>query len=451
MHKILTTMAQDNNTYVAAIDLGTTKVVTLIGKRTTNGRLQIVGFSSTDSTGIKKGMIQNIEETVKAVEKTVREAESQAGVKIKSAFVGIAGQHIYSIKNYGYITLGSEETEIKKSHIKRLIEDMYNIPVDTGDSILHVLPLDFSIDNVKIEDDKPIGMLGRRLGANFHIVIGKTSSAKHIEKCVDRAGVKVSELILEPLASSKAVLTDEEREAGVALIDIGGGTTDLAVYYNGIVRHTAVIPIGGSIITQDIKEGCQILQKHAEMLKLHHGYALMSMAPDNKIITVPGIGGREPKEISMRSLAGIIQARMEEILEYAMYEIQMSGFANKLTAGVVITGGGALLKHIVSLIKFKWGYDVRIGYPSEMLCSESLESYNYPQYSTVIGLGLMGLEYIDAGEASPCTTTEIKIEENKTEEFVEVQAKESKQINKRTLGMKITDVLSKLFAEDDIN
>ncbi len=444
-------MAQDNNTYVAAIDLGTTKVVTLLGKRTANDRLQIVGLSSTESTGIKKGMIQNIEETVKAVEKTVREVESQAGVKIRSAFVGIAGQHIYSIKNYGYITLGPEETEIKKNHIKRLIEDMYNIPVETGDSILHVLPLDFSIDNVKLEDDKPIGMLGRRLGANFHIVIGKTSSAKHIERCVERVGVKVTELILEPLASSKAVLTDEEREAGVALIDIGGGTTDLAVYYNGIVRHTAVIPFGGNIITQDIKEGCQILQKHAEMLKCQHGYALMTMAPDNKIITVPGISGREPKEISMRSLAGIIEARMEEILEYALYEIQVSGFANKLSAGVVITGGGALLKHTVSLIKFKWGYDVRIGYPSEMLCSESLEQYNYPQYSTVIGLALMGLEHISSGEASSCTVTLVKGEGDEAEQPNSSQHKEPKQSGKRSFGMKLNDVLSKFFTEDDIS
>lgn len=440
-------MTQDSNTYVAAIDLGTTKVVTLLGKRTSTGRLQVVGFSTAESTGIKKGMIQNIEETVNSIEKTVRDVESQAGVKIRTAYVGIAGQHIYSIKNYGYITLGSEETEIKRKDIKRLIEDMYNIPVESGDSILHVLPLDFSIDNVTLEDDNPVGMLGRRLGANFHIVIGKTSSAKHIEKCVNRVGVDVAELILEPLASSKAVLTHEEREAGVALIDIGGGTTDLAVYYNGIVRHTAVIPLGGNIITQDIKEGCQILQKHAEMLKCQHGYALMSMAPDNKIITVPGISGRKPKEISMRSLAGIIQARMEEILEYALYEIQASGFASKLSAGVVITGGGALLKHLVPLIKFHWGYDVRIGYPSEMLCSESLERYNFPQLSTVIGLALMGLERINSGEADSCTGNAAKPAEEKPTANTEP---EKKTTSKRSFGLKISGVLSNLFAEDDM-
>ncbi len=440
-------MTQDSNTYVAAIDLGTTKVVTLLGKRTSTGRLQVVGFSTTESTGIKKGMIQNIEETVNSIEKTVRDVESQAGVKIRTAYVGIAGQHIYSIKNYGYITLGAEETEIKRKDIKRLIEDMYNIPVESGDSILHVLPLDFSIDNVTLEDDNPVGMLGRRLGANFHIVIGKTSSAKHIEKCVNRVGVDVAELILEPLASSKAVLTDEEREAGVALIDIGGGTTDLAVYYNGIVRHTAVIPFGGNIITQDIKEGCQILQKHAEILKCQHGYALMSMAPDNKIITVPGISGREPKEISMRSLAGIIQARMEEILDFAHYEIQASGFAPKLSAGVVITGGGALLKHLVPLIKFKWGYDVRIGYPSEMLCSESLERYNFPQLSTVIGLALMGLERINSGEAGSCAGNAAKPAEEKPAANSEP---EKKTTEKRSFGMRISGVLSNLFADDDL-
>lgn len=440
-------MTQDSNTYVAAIDLGTTKVVTLLGKRTSTGRLQVVGFSTAESTGIKKGMIQNIEETVNSIEKTVRDVENQAGVKIRTAYVGIAGQHIYSIKNYGYITLGAEETEIKRKDIKRLIEDMYNIPVESGDSILHVLPLDFSIDNETLEDDNPVGMLGRRLGANFHIVIGKTSSAKHIEKCVNRVGVDVAELILEPLASSKAVLTDEEREAGVALIDIGGGTTDLAVYYNGIVRHTAVIPLGGNIITQDIKEGCQILQKHAEMLKCQHGYALMSMAPDNKIITVPGISGREPKEISMRSLAGIIQARMEEILEYALYEIQASGFASKLSAGVVITGGGALLKHLVPLIKFHWGYDVRIGYPSEMLCSESLDRYNFPQLSTVIGLALMGLERINSGEADSCTGNAAKPVEEKPTANTEPEKKTS---SKRSFGMVISGVLSKFFVDDDM-
>ncbi|MGD9978448.1 MAG: cell division protein FtsA [Bacteroidales bacterium] len=382
-------MAQGSE-YVAAIDLGTTKVVTLVGKKTANGKLQIVGLSTTESTGIKKGMIQNIEDTVKAIEKTVTEVKTEAGIDFKSVYVGIAGQHIRSIKNRGYINLESDEVEISQKDIDRLINDMHRIPVEAGETILHVLPLEYFIDNEAV--DKPVGMVGRRLEANFHIVIGKTSSAKHIEKCVNRVGLNVNELILEPLASAESVLTDDEREAGVALVDIGGGTTDLAIYYNGNVRHTAVIPFGGNIITQDIKDGCSILLKQADLLKEKFGCALSDIAPDNKIITIPGISGREPKEISVKNLAGIIQARMEEILDFVAYEINLSGYASKLSAGVVITGGGALLKHLPQLIRFKTGYDVRIGYPVEQLSSDSLEDFNQPQLSTALGLVLIGLE-----------------------------------------------------------
>lgn len=382
-------MAQGSE-YVAAIDLGTTKVVTLVGKKTANGKLQIVGLSTTESTGIKKGMIQNIEDTVKAIEKTVTEVKTEAGIDFKSVYVGIAGQHIRSIKNRGYINLESDEVEISQKDIDRLISDMHRIPVEAGETILHVLPLEYFIDNEAV--DKPVGMVGRRLEANFHIVIGKTSSAKHIEKCVNRVGLNVNELILEPLASAESVLTDDEREAGVALVDIGGGTTDLAIYYNGNVRHTAVIPFGGNIITQDIKDGCSILLKQADLLKEKFGCALSDIAPDNKIITIPGISGREPKEISVKNLAGIIQARMEEILDFVAYEINLSGYASKLSAGMVITGGGALLKHLPQLIRFKTGYDVRIGYPVEQLSSDSLEDFNQPQLSTALGLVIIGLE-----------------------------------------------------------
>ncbi|MGE0076937.1 MAG: cell division protein FtsA [Bacteroidales bacterium] len=382
-------MAQSNE-YVAAIDLGTTKVVTLVGKKTPNGKLQIVGLSTTESTGIKKGMIQNIEDTVKAIEKTVSEVKTDTGIDFKSVYVGIAGQHIRSIKNRGYINLESDEVEISQKDIDRLINDMHRIPVEAGETILHVLPLEYFIDNESV--DKPVGMVGRRLEANFHIVIGKTSSAKHIEKCVNRVGLNVSELVLEPLASGESVLTADEREAGVALVDIGGGTTDLAIYYEGNVRHTAVIPFGGNIITQDIKDGCSILLKQADLLKEKFGCALSDIAPDNKIITIPGISGREPKEISVKNLAGIIQARMEEILDFVAYEINLSGYVSKLSAGVVITGGGALLKHLPQLIRFKTGLDVRIGYPVEQLSSDSLEDFNQPQLSTALGLVLLGLD-----------------------------------------------------------
>jgi cell division protein FtsA len=444
-------MAQSNE-YVAAIDLGTTKVVTLVGKKTPNGKLQIVGLSTTESTGIKKGMIQNIEDTVKAIEKTVSEVKVETGIDFKSVYVGIAGQHIRSIKNRGYINLESDEVEISQKDIDRLINDMHRIPVEAGETILHVLPLEYFIDNESV--DKPVGMVGRRLEANFHIVIGKTSSAKHIEKCVNRVGLNVNELVLEPLASGESVLTADEREAGVALVDIGGGTTDLAIYYEGNVRHTAVIPFGGNIITQDIKDGCSILLKQADLLKEKFGCALSDIAPDNKIITIPGISGREPKEISVKNLAGIIQARMEEILDFVAYEINLSGYANKLSAGVVITGGGALLKHLPQLIRFKTGLDVRIGYPVEQLSSDSLEDFNQPQLSTALGLVLLGLDkkveviekktYVQP-QAQPQMQTKTFVE-NKRDEF-EVESSAERRGSGRMTAIK--NMFSGLFDETD--
>ncbi|NLI88698.1 MAG: cell division protein FtsA, partial [Bacteroidales bacterium] len=412
-----------SNDYVVAIDLGTTKVVTMVGKMNSNGKLQVVGLSTAESTGIKRGMIQNIEETVKAIQKTVDDVKKQVGLEFHSAYVGIAGQHIRSIKNSNYLNFDTDDREISQDDIDRLVKDMNLTPVDAGETILHVLPLEFFVDKEPVDNNRPVGMMGRRLDANFHIVIGKTSSAKHIEKCVNRVGLSVADLILEPLASAEAVLTDDEREAGVALIDIGGGTTDLAIYYEGNIRHTAVIPFGGNVITQDIKEGCSILLKQADQLKEIYGIALSDIAPDNKIITIPGISGREPKEISVKNLAGIIQARMEEILDFVLYEINLSGYAEKLSAGVVITGGGALLKHLSHLIKFKSGYDVRLGFPSEKLSSDSLEKYNHPQLSTALGLALIGLERQTATPVQDDAKQQNATEPSVDKEFSEVHEK----------------------------
>jgi len=376
------------NEYVAAIDLGTTKIVTLIGKKNPNGKFQIVSQSKTPSTGIKRGVVLNIEETVASIQRTVDEVQTLSGIILSDVFVGIAGQHIRSIKNRGYINRDSVESEITAEDVQKLITDMYKIPIEVGEEILHVLPQDFIVDNEP--GVRPVGMMGRRLEANFHIVIGQTASAKNIEKCVNRVGLKVNDLILEPLASAEAVLTDDEKEAGVVLVDIGGGTTDVALFYDGIVRHTAVIPFGGNVITNDIKEGCSILFRQAESLKVQFGSALGDMAPEDKIVTIPGISGRDPKEISFKSLAYIIQSRMEEIIEAVNYEIENSGYAEKLSAGLVLTGGGALLRHLSQLVKFKTGLDVRIGYPSEHLSADSSDEINQPMYSTAIGLILKG-------------------------------------------------------------
>jgi cell division protein FtsA len=381
-----------NEQFVAAIDIGTTKIVSIVGQKKENGKLEILGLSRAPSKGVKRGVVLNIEETVNAIQSTVEDVQLRSGIMFSNVYVGIAGQHIKSMRNRGYINRDSRDEEITKEDIIKLIEDMYKIPIDVGEEIIHVLPQNFIVDN-ETGVKNPVGMSGCRLEANFHIVIGQVASAKNIEKCVNRVGLEINELILEPLASSEAVLTEDEKEAGVALVDIGGGTTDVAVYYDSIVRHTAVIPFGGNVVTKDIKEGCAILNRQAESLKIQFGSALGDIASEDKVVTIPGISGREPKEISFKSLAYIIQSRMEEIIDAVAFEIENSGYYEKLSGGIVLTGGGALLRHLPQLVKFKTGMDVRIGFPNEHLTGEVTDEINHPMYSTSIGLVLKGYEY----------------------------------------------------------
>ena len=385
--------------YVAAIDIGTTKIVAIVGKKNENGKIEILGLSKALSKGVKRGVVLNIEETVNAIQTTVDDVQKRSGIMFSEVFVGIAGQHIKSMKNRGYITRESYEDEIKKEEVFRLIEDMHKIHIDIGEEIIHVIPQNFIVDN-ETGVKSPIGMCGKRLEANFHIVIGQVAAAKNIEKCIRKANLSVKDMILEPLASSDAVLTEDEKEAGVVLVDIGGGTTDVAVYYDNIIRHTAVIPLGGNVVTKDIKEGCAILQRHAEALKLQYGSALGDIAPEDKVVSIPGISGREPKEISFRSLAYIIQSRMEEIIDFVNFEIQNSGYADKLAAGVVITGGGAMLKHLPQLMKFKTAMDVRIGLPNEHLAGNGKNEINQPMYATAVGLIMRGFDYLETYKKS---------------------------------------------------
>ena len=379
---------------LAAVDIGTTKIVSIVGKLTETKKLEILGMSKTVSKGVKRGVVQNIEETVNAINTTVTEVKKQTGIPFNDVFVGIAGQHIKSVRNRGYFNRDSYDEEITRADIQRLVDDMYKIPIEAGEEIIHVLPQNFIVDN-ETGVKNPVGMSGKRLEGNFHIVIGQVASAKNIEKCIRKAGLNVKDLILEPLASADAVLTDDEKEAGVVLVDIGGGTTDVAVYYDNIIRHTAVIPFGGNVVTKDIKEGCSILQRFAEQLKLQYGSALGDIAPEDKVVSVPGISGREPKEISFKSLAYIIQSRMEEIIDSVNFEIQSSGYADKLSAGVVLTGGGAMLKHLAQLVKFKTAMDVRIGLPNENLSGSSKEEINQPMFATSVGLIMRGFDYLE--------------------------------------------------------
>lgn len=392
---------------VAAIDIGTTKIVAIIGKKDEAGKMDILGYGKIRSTGVKRGVVLNIEQTVNAIRQSVELAEAQSGLKIEDAYVGIAGQHIRSIRNRGYINRDSYDEEISKEDVQALINDMHRIPIDVGEEIIHVLPQSFIVDN-ETGVKNPVGMYGKRLEANFHIVIGQTAAANNIKKCINRSGINVKSLILQPLASSDAVLTEDEKEIGVALVDIGGGTTDVAVFYDGIIRHTAVIPFGGNIVTQDIKQGCNILERYAEQLKVKYGSALADKAQENKVVSIPGINGRPPKEISFKNLAHIIQSRMEEIVAQVYFEIEASGMLQQLGAGIVLTGGGALLKNLSQLVAFKTGMDVRLGVPNQSVQSKIVEEVNQPMFATAVGLMLSGFE--DNGSSCVQSKPVVKVE-----------------------------------------
>jgi cell division protein FtsA len=395
---------------IVGLDIGTTKIACLVGRRNEHGKIEILGVGKSESVGVTRGVVSNIEKTVASIKAAVEEAERKSGVDINVVNVGIAGQHIKSLQHRGIRTRNTLDEEISQSDIDALIEDMYKLVMLPGEEIIHVLPQEYIVDNeLGIKD--PIGMSGIRLEANFHIITGQIAAAKNIHKCVAKAGLEVDELILEPLASSEAVLSLEEKEAGVVLVDIGGGTTDIAIFQDGIIRHTAVIPFGGNVITEDIKEGCTIIQKQAELLKIKFGSALASESQANEIVCIPGLRGREPKEISVRNLASIIQARMEEIVEHVYYEIRNSGYEKKLIGGIVVTGGGSQLKHITQLFEYITGMDARIGYPTEHL-TKGAEEVTSPLYSTGVGLVLMGYQKYDKQARSQKKT--IKTHSQKT-------------------------------------
>ncbi|MFO7616403.1 MAG: cell division protein FtsA [Bacteroidales bacterium] len=372
---------------VSAIDIGTTKVTAVITRKSEDGRFEILGLGAAPSTGVKRGVVVNVDETASAISKAVEEAEKEAGIRMLEVYTGIASHHIRSMKNSNSKYL--EKEEITQADVDYLHEQMARTPVDPGEEIIHVLPQSYKVDN-ELDILKPVGMTGRVLEASFNLVIGKVTAARNISKCVERIELKVKRLIMEPLASAMAVLTPDEREAGVILVDIGGGTTDIAIYYNDIIRHTAVIPFGGNIVTNDIKEGCSILLRQAEALKVQFGSAMGEVAEEGQTVTIPGISGRDPREISFKNLAYIIESRMEEILEAVNWEIENSGYADKLSAGIVLTGGGAMLKNLPQLIRRKTGYDVRIGYPDQHLVEETEEQYLQPMYSTAVGLVVAG-------------------------------------------------------------
>ena len=379
---------------IAGLDIGTTKVCAILGRVNQHGKVEVLAVAKTNSLGVMRGVVANINKTVDAIEKVIKEVSLSTQEKISRVYVGIAGQHIKSMQHRGILMRDDFDSEITRDDIRKLIKEMHKLAMPPGDRIIHVLPQEYIVDNEPGIKD-PIGMYGRRLEANFHIITGQVTAAQNINRCVVKADLEVADLILEPLASAAAVLAEDEKEAGVALVDIGGGTTDIAIFQNGIIRHTAVIPFAGNIVTDDIREGCSIMREQAEQLKVIHGSAYALEAQENAVVSVPGLIGRPPKEISLRNLAYIIQARMEEIIEYVYTEIRVSGLEKKLMGGIVLTGGGAQLKHLKQLVELITGMQARIGYPTEHLAKAKIEEIKNPMFSTAIGLIMKGNEDIN--------------------------------------------------------
>ncbi|MES2779314.1 MAG: cell division protein FtsA [Bacteroidota bacterium] len=380
---------------IVGLDIGTTKVCAIVGAKNEHGKVEILGMGKADSLGVIRGEVRNIDKTVKSIREAVEMAKQSMAngkirIEINSVHVGIAGQHIKSLQHRNSIARPQNEEEITKNDVERLIMDTYNLALPPGDKIIHVIPQEYSVDDFSDVTD-PVGIAGVRLSGNFHIITGHVDAIKNIYKSVNRAGLEVADLILEPLSSSDAVLTPEEMEAGVCLVDVGGGTTDVAIFKNGMIRHTAVIPFGGNIITDDIVDGCQVLRNQAELLKLKFGSALADENKENEIVCIPGFHGRPPKEVSIKNLAMVIQARVEEIFESVLYEIKSSGLERKLNAGIVITGGGSQLKHLDKLVEFVTGIDTRIGYPNEHISKTIVEEIKSPMYATGVGLVIKGL------------------------------------------------------------
>ena len=378
-------MMIENNKIIVGLDIGTTKISVIISRKNEEGEFEILGTGKSVSLGVKRGEVANIDKTVTAIKEAVTQAENNSSYPITDVYVGIAGSHIKSMQHRGILTRENSTEEITANDVKHIIRDMHKLAMEPGMQIIHVIPQEYYIDNLPAGND-PVGMCGSRMEADFHIITGRTSAAHNIERSVKRAGLNMVGLILEPLASAASALDPQEREAGVVLVDIGGGTTDIAIFYKDVIRHTAVIPFGGNIITNDIENGCNIMKSQAEKLKVRFGEALSLNVSENKIVSIPGIKGRRAKEISLHNLANIVQSRMEEIFELVLYEIKASGYASKMGAGIVLTGGGSQLVNIKQLVEYVTGLDARIGQPLENLAVGYDAELKNPIYATSLGL-----------------------------------------------------------------
>ena len=418
----------ENTNISVGLDIGTTKIVALVGKKNEFNKVEILGVGKSKSLGVHRGVVNNITQTIQSIQQAVDDAKLNSGHDISDVVVGIAGQHIRSIQHSDYITREHPEEVIDEDDIQELIQQVYKLVMLPGEEIIHVLPQEYKVDG-QAEIKEPVGMHGGRLEANFHVVVGQVSSIKNIGRCIKSAGLNMANITLEPLASSEAVLSYEEKEAGVALIDIGGGTTDLAIFKDGIIRHTAVIPFGGNVVTEDIKEWCSIIEKQAELLKIKFGSAWPGENKETEIVSIPGLRGRDPKEISLKTLSKIINARIVEIIEQVFLEIKNYGHneqKKKLIAGIVLTGGGSQLKHLKQLVEYITGMDTRVGFPSEHLAGDTQEAVSSPLFATSVGLLMSALEDTkleEEEEASVASDDENPVDESESVKEVAIKRK----------------------------
>lgn len=440
-------MMIENNKIIVGLDIGTTKISVIISKKDENGKFEILGTGKSESLGVKRGEVANIDKTVTAIKEAVGQAENNSSYPITDVYVGIAGSHIKSMQHRGILTRENSTEEITPKDVKRIIRDMHKLAMEPGMQIIHVIPQEYYIDGLPAGND-PVGMCGSRMEADFHIITGRTSAAHNIERSVKKAGLNMVGLILEPLASAASALDPQEREAGVVLVDIGGGTTDVAIFYKDVIRHTAVIPYGGNIITTDIENGCNIMKTQAEKLKIRFGEALSLNVSENKIVSIPGIKGRRPKEISLHNLANIVQARMEEIFELVLYEIKASGYSSKMGAGIVLTGGGAQLENIKQLVEYVTGLDARIGQPLENLSAGFDPELKNPIFATSLGL-LSRAEYeeVEVSEVIVAQEEVVVSEENEANLIKNIENRPVKNWWKKIT----TSLPNWLMDEDDVD
>jgi len=411
---------------IVGLDIGTTKIAAIAGRKNEFGKLEVLGFGRANSNGVKHGQVLNIDETIKAIRMALDNCyASNPNLQISEVYVGIAGHHIKSLQTRGDIVRHDTNEEITQREIDQLIADQYKTYIPAGDQIIDVIPQEFTVDNFQ-NIPNPIGYGGVKVGANFHIITGDKNAIRNINRAVEKSGLHTKDLVLQPLASASAVMGNEDLEAGVAIVDIGGGTTDLAVFYEGILKHTAVIPFGGENITNDIKTGLGVLKTQAEQMKVQFGSALSNEAKANAFITIPGLRGMPAKEISVKNLANIIQARMSEIMDFVSYHLKQVGLDNRmLNGGIVLTGGGSQLKHLIQLTEYVTGLNARIGFPTEHLAGGHIEELARPTYSTCIGLILKGYsDYEHNRKEFEKEFRKVEVPDNlkKTEEVIETVA-----------------------------